>query len=1820
MELSSDCRKQGTGVLPSGSEEETLRVEKTLGNMLMTTCNSAEQERHNTHGNVSEDRTDEEDLNCDNKIVGHDAKDECDVDVAEKTVSSECVTEVPSSDQVNAKLHDVAGVCVSKKTAVDLAPSQLLDGTIVNCGENVQNVQQCGESSDVRGVNEHPYSVSHKVDVKTENAKHRSTSPEMANESTSSHRELPSDVDTPKHGESGFGRCEEAARTSSSNPTLKECSHNTELLSALLKPEPTLAKSDSLKTVVNTMVEVGMWMPLNETSSILPVNAKQNHASNGEEGSLVKDSSIQNGLKESSNLASDAKDCGGDLTSPCTFDSTPSVCSSLVATGTSRARIESFLKSPSSNDTDEVSEGKSKNASVDEKGGKTSVDSSQLLGGWSNTSTVLNDAFEPHITLESSVRLSASEQAGTTMAVSHPAVTSTGLSSVDAIFTTIIREKDRSSPIVVWKAETDVDQAGATGKLKNGLSVQSDTNHGVKKKIGNKKAFVNKDDCQVLAAHVETEAHENTIVRDSEKTITPVTSAAAESKSAETLPRVASDPCCYTADPEVDQCTGDSAVTPVMIIPVDPDSCDAECANVSEDSVTLTTTSAASLPQICQVFGGITGSKLRQLHTQGSITASSRKSRQQHSLLKSILRKANKSCANEESQNENGAKGQEEGGSDVTMPESGEEQSLVYIKEEKQDTGYEETPSRMDPDEQLVKYVTYKKIQPHPGTECSKASAQSSAAIQPAHTRDIHKGKKTAQTVSTKASAKNVVSQQATMTSLLQNPATGAATTVLLPKGILPNVGGVVGKVTRNGTGNIQIAVPIIMSKTDGQMTGQPPLLFTFATLPKLSTADSTSIVSVATGARPSVASTTGPKSVESGKSKTTSPKYVAGSHLETDYGRYLRNVVKFKSNIKELKDTDVKYTCPMPAASLFLSHKMNRMFVCRGCDSTFHKQSSLSEHQLRRTLSLRYSCHSDCHVLFYNVCQLILHTRTHPPLNPDWQKKVEVSGLPEDLLYKSDGDIYSNIKRAIYKAAGMENKLEDNEGPEEKVACSSDQASEQPQEKKQSQREQRHKSVSTSQVDHAYGRTEKKQSRKSASQSNAIRGALCTDQRVNTLADKKPVICTECGLMFKTRADLMMHMISYGSSESLCLCKTCPVILRSKCAQSAHARIHKNSVPYVCPECGQVIHGSHNVFWKHLHVKCAHHIRQVLFQCKFCQREFRDLKRLVLHTTNQHSTKFHKCQLCPMAFKIANGVAEHAKANHSGKVSQKIIYKCPFCVAVYRDDTYGTHIEEHLAKAPPKVVYKCNACNKSYEKRSLCISHMTQAHKFYFNHNEMCHICGMDFRLVSSLLQHQCAEHPNIADLDDALTRCLKRSGIISSDESASLASPARAASPSDDEKQQPSDRPLTVLDIKEEPTDDDEEGEEGLRDRKDRFHCERCQMTMPDAQLYKQHMAKHKFMQKKRILGQGSDGKVGGLKRSGDQSKDLVLKIKIPKLASSSANDGRGRENETKTFTKQVPGAPDPEPLYYCTECNRAFYLEEGLASHLKKEHNQDRQFPCHLCGKTYHDQSALRLHVKKLHEGWSKDKPYVCWICQEKDIRRNFPKRVHLIKHISKEHKIARNLIDYSKMPDFINDSSKMDGSPNRMSPSGIDGEQDTLSDRQSEVDIPPVKRLKLEGETCFSCAKCSFVTEDRSTFVSHIKRHQPSKLSDAKLCLECGLSFTVTQSLKRHLLLVHQIRNFDKYMQESGIDLVSQPEEEEVILPKRMANPQPDKICKPRGFNDVVKQYVYKRNQKQNENDLECKVCYKSYDDELELRAHMRTHGMAYIRSSRRLDDV
>lgn len=108
------------------------------------------------------------------------------------------------------------------------------------------------------------------------------------------------------------------------------------------------------------------------------------------------------------------------------------------------------------------------------------------------------------------------------------------------------------------------------------------------------------------------------------------------------------------------------------------------------------------------------------------------------------------------------------------------------------------------------------------------------------------------------------------------------------------------------------------------------------------------------------------------------------------------------------------------------------------------------------------------------------------------------------------------------------------------------------------------------------------------------------------------------------------------------------------------------------------------------------------------------------------------------------------------------------------------------------------------------------------------------------------------------------------------------------------------------------------------------------------------------------------------------------------------------------------------------------------------------------------------------------------------------------------------------------------------------------------------------------------------------------------------------------MVHHVTNTDAYLEEHKITDADLPKELKSHLDQFQNFSESiisDVIA------DVYHEGINRREcvavdkedtDRKNKNPLECTVCYRVFENEGQLRLHMRTHGMAFIRSKRLIE--
>uniref|UniRef100_A0A673V4S8 Zinc finger protein 532 n=1 Tax=Suricata suricatta TaxID=37032 RepID=A0A673V4S8_SURSU len=360
--------------------------------------------------------------------------------------------------------------------------------------------------------------------------------------------------------------------------------------------------------------------------------------------------------------------------------------------------------------------------------------------------------------------------------------------------------------------------------------------------------------------------------------------------------------------------------------------------------------------------------------------------------------------------------------------------------------------------------------------------------------------------------------------------------------------------------------------------------------------------------------------------------------------------------------------------------------------------------------------------------------------------------------------------------------------------------------------------------------------------------------------------------------------------------------------------------------------------------------------------------------------------------------------------------------------------------------------------------------------------------------------------------------------------------------------------------------------------FKCPDCSLLYAQKQLMMDHI---KSMH-------------GTLKSiEGPPNLGINLPLSIKSATQNSANQNKedtrsmnGKEKLEKKSPSPVKKSVEPKkvasPGWTCWECDRLFTQRDVYISHVRKEHGkQMKKHPCRQCDKSFSSSHSLCRHNRIKHKGIRK--VYTCSHCP--DSRRTFTKRLMLEKHIQLMHGIKDP--DLKEMTEATNEEETEIKEDTKVPSPKRKLEEPVLEFRPPRGAITqPLKKLKINVFKVHKCAVCGFTTENLLQFHEHIPQHKSD--GSSYQCRECGLCYTSHVSLSRHLFIVHKLKEPQPVSKQNGAGEEHQQENK----PSR-EDEAPDGAV----------------------SDRKCKVCAKTFEADAALNAHMRTHGMAFIKSKR-----
>ncbi|KAK1337492.1 hypothetical protein QTO34_002121 [Cnephaeus nilssonii] len=555
--------------------------------------------------------------------------------------------------------------------------------------------------------------------------------------------------------------------------------------------------------------------------------------------------------------------------------------------------------------------------------------------------------------------------------------------------------------------------------------------------------------------------------------------------------------------------------------------------------------------------------------------------------------------------------------------------------------------------------------------------------------------------------------------------------------------------------------------------------------------------------------------------------------------------------------------------------------------------------------------------------------------------------------------------------------------------------------------------------------------------------------------------------------------------------------------------------------------------------------------KCLECNEVFQDETSLATHFQQAAETSGQKT--CTICQMLLPNQCSYA--SHQRIHQHKSPYTCPECGAICRSVHFQTHVTKNCLHYTRRVGFRCVHCNVVYSDVAALKSHIQGSHCEVFY---KCSICPMAFKSAPSTHSHAYTQHPGI-----------------------------KIGEPKIIYKCSMCDTVFTLQTLLYRHFDQHIENQ-----KVSVFKCPDCSLLYAQKQLMMDHI-KSMHGTLKSIEGPPNLGinlplsikpatqnsanqikedvrSMNGKEKLEKKSPSPVKKSMEPKKVASPG----GRVGSVTAYSrKEIFTFPTVMKEYLWEKGQRASEAPAAVGFQMKKH-------PCRQCDKSFSSSHSLCRHNRIKHKGIRK--VYTCSHCP--DSRRTFTKRLMLEKHIQLMHGIKDP--DLKEMTEATNEEEIEIKEDTKVPSPKRKLEEPVLEFRPPRGAITqPLKKLKINVFKVHKCAVCGFTTENLLQFHEHIPQHKSD--GSSYQCRECGLCYTSHVSLSRHLFIVHKLKEPQPVAQQNGAGEENQ-----------QSQPSPEHEAADGAVSD-----------------RKCKVCAKTFETEAALNAHMRTHGMAFIKSKR-----
>ena len=314
-------------------------------------------------------------------------------------------------------------------------------------------------------------------------------------------------------------------------------------------------------------------------------------------------------------------------------------------------------------------------------------------------------------------------------------------------------------------------------------------------------------------------------------------------------------------------------------------------------------------------------------------------------------------------------------------------------------------------------------------------------------------------------------------------------------------------------------------------------------------------------------------------------------------------------------------------------------------------------------------------------------------------------------------------------------------------------------------------------------------------------------------------------------------------------------------------------------------------------------------------------------------------------------------------------------------------------------------------------------------------------------------------------------------------------------------------------------------------------------------------------------------------------------------------------KRHVKGVHLGINDEKKHLCEICDTAFSRPFDLNRHIRRIHEaEENQFPCDMCKNSFSRQANLNLHKKKVHQGIK----YNCHLCE-----KQFSRKRDLKNHVDGIHKGIRKTCEICQK-DFI--GRNLYSHMRSVHQKGTYTYQCKLCEKTFINNHHLLRHVKNvhEGLRNYKCSKCEKAFRQRITLTVHIKRCHD--LVKDKNCDICKQSFSCKQNLEKHIETVHEgLKKFKCNFEncDKAFSHKSHLQQHKTSVHDKIRRYNCDKCDSKFYKNDSLKRHlIVVHNQRPCKNyftawsNLKCSTCNKVYRDTSEFKNHILTQHEGY----------